>query len=174
MRVHVPGPRWLVPILGLALALGVAACTDPEVSQRQPASTVDGIQLTGQLDGHRLAVSDGEPEVVLGDCDAADGVDEDLCVVARTIDGATLAIVIENPFALSLADDVAVTSCSGRCDDAAGVVAEVRLDGAAKRATGGAFSIKELGPRWVMSFTIRFGGGDALSGEFDVRPQPGS
>ena len=152
------------------IALVLAGCADPEVSQRQPVSAVDGIQATGQFDGHRIAVSDGEPEVVLGDCDLPDGVDEDLCIVAFSIDGSTLALVIENPLALEIGDDVPVTSCSGHCDEAAGVVVEVRVDGVARRATGGTVDIVEAGPRWRMAFTLRFGGADSLTGEYDVLP----
>ncbi|HEX9765551.1 MAG TPA: hypothetical protein VGA36_02235 [Nitriliruptorales bacterium] len=157
-------------VAAVALALAFAGCADAEVSQRQPASTVDGLQATGQLDGHRVAVSDGEPEVALGDCDAPDGGDEDLCIVARTIDGSTLALVIENPGGLEVRKGVGVRMCAGPCDGAGGVVVEVRLDGTAHRATGGSFDIDQVGPRWAMSFQLRFGTAGNLTGELDVRP----
>ncbi|MDX1511678.1 MAG: hypothetical protein R3249_10040 [Nitriliruptorales bacterium] len=155
---------------GAIVALALAGCADPEVSQRQPVSSVDGIQATGQFDGHRIAVSDGEPEVALGDCDLPDGVDEDLCIVAFTIDGSTLALVVENPGVLEVGDGVPITNCAGHCDDAEGVVVEVRLDGVARRASSGSADIAEAGPRWRLAFTLRFGGADRLTGEFDVRP----
>lgn len=157
--------------MALLLAVLVVSCVDPEVAQRQPVSMADGLQVTGQLDGHRLAVSDGEPEVALGDCDAPDGVDEDLCIVARTIDGATLSLVIENPALLVEGESFAVSSCEGHCDDhVAGVVIEVRLDGTTRRASGGAVDVITTGSRWAAEFRARFGAGDSLAGSFDVRP----
>jgi hypothetical protein len=153
------------------LAVLVVACVDPEVTQRQPVSTADGLQMTGQLDSHRLAVSDGEPEVVHADCDAPDGVDEDLCIVARTIDGATLSLVIENPALLVAGESLVVSSCQGHCDDHdAGVVIEVRLDGSVRRASGGTLDVISAGPRWAAAFRVTFGAGDQLAGSFDVQP----
>jgi hypothetical protein len=46
----------------------------------------------------------------------------------------------------------------------------VRLDGVGKRATSGSFDIEASGPRWAMTFTVRFGGADNLVGSLDVRP----
>lgn len=157
--------------LTLLVAVLAVSCVEPEVSQRQPESSADGLQATGQLDGHRLAVSDGEPEVAHADCDAPDGVDEDLCVVARTIDGSTLSLVIENPALLIDGQSIPVSSCQGHCDDHQdGVVIEVRLDGEARRASGGSVDVLTAGPRWSAAFTVRFGPGESLTGSFDVRP----
>lgn len=153
------------------LAVLAASCVEPEVSQRQPASSADGMQATGQLDGHRVALSDGEPEVAHADCDLPDGVDEDLCIVARTIDGSTLSLVIENPALLADGESLPVSSCQGHCDHHTdGVVIEVRLDGSVHRAAGGTIDVMTAGPRWAAAFTVRFGPGESLTGAFDVRP----
>lgn len=160
--------RRLVALLAL---VALAACADPGSVQQQAVGRADGLQLSGQLAGHRISLSDGAPDVSLQDCDPADGPDTDLCVVARTIDGSTLGLVIENPDAF--AEGVSLTVADRRCDDGCdGVddvaVVEVRLDGRVHRATSGTVSATAWGERYTVEVTLRFADGGGLSGSFDV------
>lgn len=164
-------PRLAALLAGLLL---VAGCADPEVQQRQPASDTDGVQATGRLDGSRVAISYGEPEVVFGDCDPGDGLDRDLCMVSRTIDGLSINIVIENPSALlpgeriDVRDDPCVELA---CDEVREhAVVDLRLNGEQRRVTGGSLNVLEAGQRFAAEFRFLLTGGDELTGEFDVAP----
>lgn len=141
--------RRLLPA-GLAVLVVLAGCS-PTPQQRQPVAADDGIQLTGRIDDRRVSLSDGAPQVVLGDCDPNQGRDTDLCAVTRTIDGERLAVVIENPDVL--APDTVVQVLDDACAEAAcdvlrdGVVVDVRLGDLVLRATGGTVTVVEAGPR---------------------------
>lgn len=158
----------------VAVVLVVAACGDEEIVQRQPVAPDDGIVITGRYAGQTLSVTDGEPEVVVGDCDRGDGVDRDLCIVTRTIDGARLGLVLENPDALQAGSRLPVRgdACT-TCDDVADhAVVDVRSDGPPRRASGGSLEVDMAGPRYVASFRLRFPDGGELTGRFNVRPPP--
>lgn len=163
-----------------ALVLVLAACDDggtdaPAVTDAvQPQSRDEGIQATGTLDGARVAISRGNPTVVVGDCDANDGLDEDLCIIARTIDGVTVNLVIENPAVLVPGETVAAgVECSSDCDEVtAGAVVEVRVGGDARPVERGSLTVAEAGPRWIADFDLALQGGDRLIGGFDVVPTP--
>lgn len=168
----------LVAVLAL-LAGGAVGCEDAEDGPSptdvvQPASRDEGIQATGTLDGQRVAISRGRPTVVVGDCDANDGLDRDLCIVARTINGRGVTLVIENPAVLVPGETItAGTACSGGCDDVTdGVVAEFRIDGEARPVQRGSLTVAEAGPRWIADFDLVLPGGDRLIGTFDVAPTP--
>lgn len=166
------GGRAVVCALAVALLLG--ACGEEEATQRQPEAPDDGIQITGTLRGQRLSVSDGAPEVLLGDCDSRDGVDRDLCVVARTLIGDRVAVVLENPGILRAGArlPVAGDDCT-HCDEVTGhVVVEVRREGRAVRAVGGRVVVRQAGPRYAAGLTLRFADGGVVSGGFNVRPTP--
>ena len=140
----------------------------------QPASRDEGISATGLLDGARVAISRGNPTVVLGDCDANDGLDEDLCILSRTIDGRGINLVIENPDVLVPGETVeAGVACSVACDDVtSGAVVEVRVDGDVRSVQRGTITVREAGPRWIADFDLVLPFGDELSGTFDVAPTP--
>ena len=166
--------RRLVAVLLVAVSLAAVGCAEEE-AQRDPVGPDDGLQVTGQLLGRRFAVSDGEPEVVVGDCDPADGHDEDVCIIARTLDGQNFGIVIENPAALVVGEAVPVSqfACVAEVCDAHldSVLLQVRIDGRPLDATGGTVTATIVGPpRWAASFSVRFVDGGGLSGSFDVRP----
>lgn len=156
----------------MAAAL-VAACAGGEDVQRQPEAIDDGLQATGLLDGKRVAISRGEPIVVDGDCDPNEGLDVDLCILVRTIDGIQINLVIENPGALAVGQtiDVREDDCTS-CDDVTGIaVVDVRIDGDERRAEGGKLEISGVGsPRWAAEFDLNLPFGDRLTGSFNVRP----
>lgn len=163
--------RWSVAVV-LVTTLLLAACGGEGV-QRQAVGPDDGLQVSGPFAGQRVSVSDGEPEVRLDDCDPADGPDQDLCIIARTIDGQDFELRIQNPDRLEAGTRVAVarSRCRARaCDDATDLVVDVRLGDETVRASGESLRVRRAGPRFAAEFQLRFGGGGALSGSFDVRP----
>lgn len=163
--------RWAAVVAAAAVLSG--GCGTQAV-QRAPVAPDDGIQLTGTLSGRQIHVSDGEPEVVLGDCDPNDGLDEDLCMVTFTIDGAPLALVIDNPAALAAGERLPVVApagagCLPHCDDlTGGVVIEVRRGQQRQFATSGSVVVREADPRYAATFVLGFGKG-RVTGAFNVR-----
>lgn len=161
-------------LAALAASLLVAC---PSAAQRPPAAPNDGLQLTGQLRGARIHVSDGEPEVLYGDCDPGQGPDIDLCLVASTIDGGSIGFVIENPE--RLVEGAVLTpratcppqprpaSSPDGCEET--IVVEIRYGDERLRPFGGLFTVSRAGPRYAGRFALRFADG-VLTGTFDVRP----
>ncbi|HEX2027724.1 MAG TPA: hypothetical protein VHF25_06960 [Nitriliruptorales bacterium] len=161
-------------VAAVACLLLVACPDDP--SQRAPEAADDGIQLTGTLGGSQAHVSDGEPEVVLGDCDPNDGIDRDLCISTFTIDGAPLTLVVEDPDRLAGGTRVAVVhpgglDCLPHCDDVTGgAVVELRRGVERRHVRSGHMTVREWGPRYAVAFLLRTDGG-RVSGSFNVRPR---
>ncbi len=155
-----------------ALALGGVACGDQEAQQRQAESADDGMQFTGRIGGANLSVSYGDPDFQLADCDPGDGVDFDWCLRGRSIDGASVVLVFENPSVLTLGEaiDVDFDRCTG-CDQVTtGAIMELRVDGTARRAIDGTVTVTEAGPRYIASFSLRFDDGGSINGKMNVRP----
>lgn len=162
--------------LFLVLAVVVlAGCAEAENPQPQARFPDEGLQATGQLAGKRLAISSGNPDVVFGDCDPEDGIDEDLCITARTIDGEAVTVVVENPAALSAFVDgeipVDADPCRRvACDEVVEhAVVDVRFDGEQFRALSGSIRPNTVRPGHVAArfrFTLRSGG--RLTGSFNV------
>ncbi len=163
-------------LLLVALAVALSACGGTSSQQRQPVSVDDGIQLVGRLAEQPINISDGAPLVLIEDCDANDGRDLDLCIVARTIDGQQLNVVIENPAALRAGESLRVErrDCHpAACDSITDVaIVEVRLDGVPFRASGGELVMTAADPRFSASIRLTFGGPDRLTGAFDVIETP--
>lgn len=167
-------------VLGVTLLAAVlAGCesgdqVQTQVDTVQPASRDAGIQATGLLDGGRVAISRGNPTVVVGDCDANDGLDDDLCILSRTINGRSINLVIENPAVLVPGETVdAGIDCNVDCDEVTeGAVVELRIDGEVRPVLRGSLSVREAGPRWIADFDLFLPFGDNLSGTFDVAPTP--
>lgn len=160
-------PRRLVTAV---LAVVLMGCASSSLPQRQPEALDDGVQATGRLDGRRVAVSDGSPETNVVDCDAQE-LDADVCWIARTIDGLTIAFVIENPAALVPGETLRVRDddCD-TCDDVADhAVVDLRVDGEQRRATSGRLEVRQVGDRWAARFDVRFPDADALTGVFNIR-----
>jgi len=165
---HLVARRPLLALAAAAMAMSACAGTD---TQRQPTSSNEGLQLTGQYAGAQLSVSDGAPQLVAGDCDPGDGLDDDLCIIAVSLDGAQVAIVFENPITLVTGatltiDDVECGGCDGVTDVA---VVELRVDGDAARVAGGSVVVIDAGPvRLAGDLHLRFLDGGSLNGTFDV------
>lgn len=171
-------PRRAASLL-LACCLLVGGCVVPDAGeggQRQPESRDDGVQLTGTLDQQRISISSGAPDVVVGDCDPGDGLDDDVCFVTRTIDGATIAVVFENPAVLvpGATVDVVTSDCT-TCDDVTdGLVVDIRQDGEQRRVPDGRVEVTAADERYTGQLRFDFVNGDRLVGTFDIRPpRPG-
>jgi hypothetical protein len=152
------------------LAVVLAGCASSSLPQRQPEALDDGVQATGRLGGQRVALSDGSPETNLVDCDPQ-VPDEDVCWIARTIDGVTIAFVIENPGALEAGATLPVRDddCD-TCDDVRDhAVVDLRIDGEQRRATRGRLQVRRADERYAASFDVRFPDADSLTGEFNIR-----
>lgn len=149
----------------------------PSAEQRPPAAADDGLQLSGELRGDRIHVSDGDPEVLYGDCDPGDGRDVDLCLIASMIDGGRIGLVIENPDELvkgrmltpraTCPADAGLSPSPRDCEGT--VIVEVRHGAERLRPFGGTLAVAAAGPRYAARFTLRFADG-ILSGAFDVQP----
>lgn len=172
-----PGTPVAQRLVACALGLVMAACGSAEQPQRQAVAADDGVQATGRLGGQRVAISDGEPAVTSGDCDPADGADDDLCLTARTIDGLEVTVVIENPAVLVDGETVPVRAdgCAGAACDGVDEVAvvDVLTSGDRTRASGGRLAVRGTGTRVAADFTLSLPGGDQLIGSFNVAPAGG-
>lgn len=150
----------------------LTGCGETPNAPRQAEVPNDGVQLSGRVGGANLSVSFGDPDFLVADCDPDDGLDRDWCLVARSIDGARVELVIENPPAFVAGEtlDVDLDRCVA-CDDVEGAaVVDLVVDGTRRRAINGSVEVIETGPRYAMSFTLRFDDGGTISGEFNVRP----
>ena len=153
-------------------ALLLAGCATSNPAHRQAEAVDDGVQATGIIDGARVAISRGVPEVVFGDCDPGDGLDDDICWVARTIDGLNIAFVIENPAVLEEGATLQVVDpdCTGCDDEVDGVVVQLRIDGEVRRPGSGTVTVVSVpGERAAADFDLSFADGDELRGSFNVR-----
>lgn len=156
----------------LAAAMVLSGCTTASVAHRQAEATDDGVQVTGTLGGSRVAVSEGVPDVLFGDCDPGLEIDDDICWSARTIDGLTVAMVVENPDVLVAGEtvDVVDSSCDLDCDDVTdGVVVDVRWNGQQVRATSGRLEVGSVDERVSAALDVNLVGGDGLTGMFNIR-----
>lgn len=160
----------------LAAALAAAVLTAcPTAEQRQPETADDGIQFAGRIGTQQLNVSDGAPQVLLGDCDPNEGPDRDLCLITHTVGGQDVAFVIENPDVLGAGEAVRVVrpprdGCADGCDEVDdGAIVELRLERERTFAEGGSLTVREADRRYAVSFVVRAGGG-SITGRFNVAP----
>ena len=171
--------RWLAAA-GAAAVL--AACgtsgggTGPAAIE--PRDGRSGLQLSGTIDGRQVAVLDGAPVLRLGDCDVNDGPDVDLCFFTRLVDGGFLAVLIENPEAVTVGTVAVVDSdCrSPRCEDeTGGAVVDLQFEpgGPRTRATGGSLVVTtvEEAQRYAGTMNLVLPDG-RLTGTFQVVPRP--
>lgn len=154
-------------LAALAGVLVLAGCGAP--IQRQPVSADDGLHLTGRIDGRHINVSVGEPEVMLGACDFHRPGEIELCIAARTVDGETFGIVLQNPEDLVEGETstVRATCPDGGCEGVA--LVEIRRGEVRHQADGGELDVRRAGPRYAARFTLRLGN-DVMNGAFDVDP----
>lgn len=169
---------------GLTAALVLAACgtagTGTGTAAVEPREGRSGLQLSGTLGGRQIAVNDGLPRLVVGDCDPPDGPDSDVCAVSRTIDGRLLVLALENPEALRVGTELPVgdAACGSprACDAVTDVaIVDVQLDsGRRVRATGGSVTLTAVEPflRYAGSVRLQLPGRGTLTGTFDLVPRP--
>lgn len=166
-------------MLAAVVALAVAGCGTGEQPQTpQPRDGRAGVQLSGTLDGSQVAVSDGSPDLIVGDCDVVGGAARDLCVVSRDLRGGAVVLTVRNPDALvaGTALPVATSDCEGvACDTVTDVaIVDVRLgDTVGQRASGGQVDVTVVdeGRRYAGRLRLELPGG-SLSGHFDLVPRP--
>lgn len=155
-------------LLAAVIAASLLAGCGPEPVQRQPVSADDGLHATGRLENRHVNVSFGEPEVLLGPCDARRRPGEDsLCIAAKTIDGETFGLIIENPRVLDAGARIEVGT---RCPDDECALVEIRRGEQRLAADGGQLVVSSAGERYAARFLLRVGNG-TLTGAFDVDPR---
>lgn len=165
--------------LAAALAVVAAACgTGEQPMTPQPRDGRAGLQLSGTLAGAQVAVSDGSPDLVVGDCEVVGGAAHDLCVLSRDLRGGPVVLAVRNPDVLAEGSTVPVgdPGCAGDACDAVTDVAvvDVAVDGDVRqRATGGmlALTVVDEERRYAGRLRLDLPGG-ALSGHFDLVPRP--
>lgn len=157
----------------------VTACGTGELPQTpQPRDGRAGLQLSGTVAGSQVAVSDGSPDLTVGDCAVVGGAAVDLCVASRDLRGGPVVLTVRNPAALVEGVTVPVedSDCDGPACDAVTDVAIVDValgDAVRRRAVGGRLEITvaDEGARYAGSLHLDLVDGD-LSGHFDLVPRP--
>src|SRR5680860_191785 len=130
--------------------------------------------------GGAIAINDGLPELVVGDCDPLDGVDSDVCAISRTIDGRLFVVSLENPAVLQAGTrlDVSDPACGSpqACDAVTDVaIVDVQFDTDPRvRATGGTLELDavEEFQRYAGSLRLQLPDGGRLNGFVDLVPRP--
>ena len=163
----------------VAVVLALAACSPAASSGSiQPRDGRAGLQVTGQLGGNQVAVSDGSPRLDVGDCDPMDSADADVCAIGRDISGQVFVLSLENPAALRAGSDLRVDDPACRpaaCDEVRDVAIVDVQSGTGRRirARGGRLELQQVEPfrRYVGTAQLVLPGGD-LSVSFDLVPRP--
>jgi hypothetical protein len=159
-----------------AISVLLSGCWSAPAQTVQPRDGRAGLQLSGTVGSRQLAVSDGAPELNVGDCDPATGGDRDVCIIADDIDGQLVVLVFENPDVLRSGADLPVIdpTCSAGCDEVTdGAVVDLQLaTGERQRARDGRLVLTEVEPfrSYVGELRLDLGSG-SVSGSFDVIPR---
>lgn len=168
-------------VVAAALALTAGACGEAPDDLPDPRDGRSGLQLSGTVDGRQIAVNDGLPDLVVGDCDLDDGRDDDVCVVSEDLSGAPVVVVFENPAVLvpgaSLPVDGAPCGTAEACDAVTGravVDVQVGQGEGRRRASGGEVRVAVVEPsaRYAGELRVELPQGGSMSGTFDVVPRP--
>jgi len=163
---------WLVVVL----AVLTAGCWSTPEGTVLPRDGRAGLQLTGSIEGRQLAVSDGSPDLRVGDCDPDVTGDDDVCAVAEDINGQLVVLVFENPDVLTPGATLPVADpgCGDRCDDVTDTaVVDLQLGTRPRmRADGGRLNITEVTPfaRYAGDLRLTTSSG-SVSGSFDLVPR---
>lgn len=158
----------------LVAALLPAGCV---TSGPQPRDGRAGLQMSGTVGGSHVAVSDGNPRLIVGDCDVVGGAAEDVCVVSHDVRGQEVTLALRNPAVLAEGERLVIEDpgcAAGACDSVTDVaVVDVTIGDAQRRATGGTLTVTTLDAeeRYAGGLRIELPDG-VLSGHFDVVPQP--
>lgn len=168
-----------VPTRALAAAgVAVVALAACGTDAAQPRDGRAGLQLSGTVGGRQLAVSDGSPRLVVGDCGSAAQVSDDVCFISRDLNGQLVVLVLKNPAALQEDTrlDVDDADCENPavCDEVTDVaVVDLQVAGDRQRADSGTvlMTTVEEGRRYAGSLRLGLSDG-RVSGEFDVVPRP--
>jgi hypothetical protein len=166
-------------VVVLCAAVMAAGCTAARVEQVQPRDGRSGLQGAGTLEGRQIAVAQGLPELLVGDCDPPDGADDDVCVITGSVDGRLFVVSFENPAVLVEGETVPVVAprCAtpAACDAVTdGAIVTIKLDvDDPVAATGGSVTIQRIEPfrNYAGDLTLRLPTG-TFSATFDVVPRP--
>lgn len=162
----------------LAAALLVAACsTSGNAEQARDGRA--GVQMSGRLNSTgSVAVSDGRPRLLEGDCEARTGVPADVCVATRGIGGTTYVVGLGNLDQLPRGERVDVTARSCTTAEACAQVEDgalilLAVDDELHRPSGGTALVREAerNQRYLGRLRLDVDGG-SVSVEFDVVPAP--
>lgn len=166
-------------LLAAAAAVALSGCGESaSLGQAvQPRDGRAGLQVTGQLGGRQVSLSQGAPELVVGDCDPGDGRDGDVCAIAADVDGTLFVVSFENPDVLEAGATVPVgdPDCAPAACDTVSDVAIVDVQsgvGRRVRATGGVVQVDTVEPfrRYVGEAQLDLPDG-SLSLVFDLVPR---
>lgn len=182
MRTRVQLARMRARPVSLSLllffAIALVGCGEAQDVLPDPRDGRSGVQLSGLLDDRQVAISDGLPILVTGDCDVNEGPDRDVCFVTEDISGELIRIVVENPDVLEEGVRLPVGSdCRTDADCEAvtdAVVLEFEFgDRRRVRAESGTLTMEVVvpGSRYRGEFDVRLPDGN-LSATFDVVPRP--
>lgn len=171
--------RRMVVLLAVVV---LASCGTGDASrsiQQQPRDGRAGVQLSGTVAGSQVAVSDGSPRLIVGDCLVVGGAAEDVCFVSRDLRGQPVVLAFRNPHVLAEGERVPISDpgCAtpAACTEVTGVAVVDVLVGEDidQRAVGGALTLA------VVQESVRYAGEvrldlpeGRLSGLFDVVPRP--
>lgn len=166
-------------LLLLAAAALLAACGTGEQPQTpQPRDGRAGLQLSGTVAGSQLAVSDGSPDLIVGDCAVAGGDASDVCVISRDLRGGEVTLAVRNPDVLVEGRTVPVrdSDCAGSACDAVtdGAVVDVLVgEEYQRRVETGTLMMTAVQERQHYAGRLQLHLPDGvLSGHFDVVPRP--
>ena len=159
------------PLL-VALALALAACGAPD---DEPGA---GLQLSGQVDGRTVSVSQPYPVLLEGDCEARAGLPSQVCFAATATGGTPVTVGLANLERVPVGEptDVVAPGCSEAASCARveeGAVVLLALDGEPMRPREGTLTLHQAteGERYVGELRLDLAGG-RLTGAFDVGPRP--
>lgn len=165
-------------VLLAVAALLVIGCSTTG-SAEQPRDGRAGVQISGRLDSTgSVAVSDGRPQLLEGDCEARTGMPADVCVATRGIGGTTYILGFGNLSQVPRGERVDVVP--GQCTSAEacarvdeGALMLLAVDDELHRPTGGTLLVHEAerGDRYLGRVRLDVDGG-SVSVEFDVVPPP--
>lgn len=170
-----PGGTRVVTLLVVAVVL-CGGCRSGGPTSVQPRDGRAGLQLAGSIAGRQLAVSDGAPRLVNGDCDPDVTGDTDVCAIAEDIGGELVVLVFENPAVLQpdTSLPVADPGCGDDCDDVADVaVVDLQVGaGERRRAVDGLLRVEAVEPftRYAGDVRLELPSG-SVSGSFDLVPR---